>query len=148
MHAMIVLLTAAAAAPVAAQAQAPAPVDPSVEVMQVIGDPATADRLTRTFQAMSKALLNLPVGEIAAAAEGRAPGASDRRVTVGDLGRREDPNFDRNAAERMAAARPMVEQSLKALGQALPAVMGSLKQAGEALERAAANMPDPTYPKR
>jgi hypothetical protein len=42
----------------------------------------------------------------------------------------------------------MMEQSLKALSGALPAMMQGLQQAGQALERATANMPDPTYPKR
>ena len=35
-----------------------------------------------------------------------------------------------------------------ALNQALPAMMQGLNQAQQALERAVANMPDPTYPRR
>jgi hypothetical protein len=42
----------------------------------------------------------------------------------------------------------MIRQSMAAMSQALPAMMHGLQQAGKALERAAANMPDPTYPKR
>jgi hypothetical protein len=37
---------------------------------------------------------------------------------------------------------------MKALSDALPAMMQGLAQAQKALERAAANMPDPNYPKR
>jgi hypothetical protein len=48
----------------------------------------------------------------------------------------------------MAEARPMIQQSMKALADALPSMMQGLAQAQQSLERAAANMPDPTYPKR
>jgi hypothetical protein len=67
---------------------------------------------------------------------------------VRDLGRRDDPNFDRKFQEQIAATTPMIQQSMKALADALPAMMQGLQQAGRAIERARANMPDPTYPKR
>lgn len=143
---MIILPLAAAAVP--ASGATPAAPDPSAEITQRINDPATADHLARVMQSLSKAFLALPVGEIEAAAEGRAPTAAEKRLTVRDVERRADPNFDRNFAARMAQTRPMMEQSLKAIGQALPAITQSLKQAGDAIERAAANMPDPTYPRR
>ena len=76
------------------------------------------------------------------------PTAADRRMTVRDAGRRDDPAFDAKFAAQMARTRPIVEQSLKTLGTTLPAVVHGLREAGEAVERAAANMPDPTYPKR
>jgi hypothetical protein len=37
---------------------------------------------------------------------------------------------------------------MKALSDSLPSMMSGLKQVQESLERAMANMPDPTYPKR
>jgi hypothetical protein len=37
---------------------------------------------------------------------------------------------------------------VRVLNQALPAMMQSLTEAQKAMERAVANMPDPTYPKR
>ena len=42
----------------------------------------------------------------------------------------------------------MVRQSIKAINGALPAMMQGLDQAQQAIERALANMPDPTYPQR
>jgi len=135
-------------APVAAQPAAPVKPDPSAEIVRHIADPATADRLAATLQALGQAFLNLPVGEIQAALEGRPATRSDKRVTVRDLGRRDDPQFDRKISQQLANARPIMQQSVKAIGEALPAITQSLKQAGEAIERAAANMPDPTYPRR
>lgn len=140
------------AAPAAAQTAAPAPriaaPDPSAEMARRIADPATADKLARAMQALGKALLDLPVGEVRAAMEGRPATPADKRLTVRDMGRRDDPQFDSKFSQQLANAGPMMQHSLKVLGSALPAMTQSLKQAGDAIERAAANMPDPTYPKR
>jgi len=109
-----------------------------------LSDPAMVDRLAGTMQAMSRAFLDLPVGEIEAAVEGRPPTPADRNRTL----RSEDPNLDREVQTQIARARPMIRQSMKAISDALPAVMKSLHEARESIERAAANMPDPNYPKR
>ena len=146
MRSSLFLIALAAAAPAAAQTAPPPGALP--ELPPELTDPATADRLADVMQALGQAFLALPVGPIEAAVEGRAATPADQRRTIRDLARRDDPNFDRKIAERMAQTRPMVQQSIKAIQQALPAVMQSFKQAGEAIERAAANMPDPTYPKR
>ena len=121
-------------------------VPPNVE--RALNDPATADKLVNVMQALSQAFLNLPVGEVQAAVEGRPPTAAERHMTVRDYGRRDDPNFDRNFQQHMAQARPMIHQGMKAMADALPAMMNGLNDASHAIERAAANMPDPTYPKR
>jgi hypothetical protein len=131
-----------------ALAQQPAAPQPAIEAQRVLGDPAMADRLANMMQSLSRAVLDLPVGEVQAAVEGRKPTAADRKLTVRELGRRDDPNFERNLQRRMADAKPMIEASQKALAEALPAMIKSMEEAGKALERAAANMPDPTYPRR
>ena len=100
------------------------------------------------MQTMSDALLNLRVGELKAAVEDRKASASEKRLTVRDLSRRDDPNFDRDFQQRIADAKPMIHQSMKALNDALPSMMQGLEQAQQSIERAIANMPDPTYPKR
>jgi hypothetical protein len=125
----------------------PAP-QPAPKVPPQLLDPRMADRLADTMQSLSKALLNLPVGEVQAAVEGREPTAADKKLTVRDLGRRDDPNFDKNFRQQIAQARPAIEKSMKAMSAALPAIEKALDDAGRALDRAAANMPDPTYPQR
>ena len=141
---LILLPLLACASPALAQ-QAP---EPALEAQRVLGDPAMADRLADMMEGVSKAVLDLPLGEVQAAVEGRKPTAADRKLTVRELGRREDPNFERDLQRQIADARPMIQASQKALADALPAVMKSLDEAGKALERAVANMPDPTYPRR
>ena len=43
---------------------------------------------------------------------------------------------------------PKIQQSIAAINRAIPAMMQALDQAQQAIERAVANMPDPTYPRR
>ncbi len=132
-------------------AAAPAIGQTPAEPMQVppqLTDPASAEKLANAMQALSKAFLDLRVGELQAAVEGRDPTLDEKRLTVGDLARRGDPNFERRFQQQMAEARPKIEQSMKAIADALPSMMQGLEQAQKSLERAVANMPQPGYPKR
>ena len=135
------------AAPAIAQSAAP-PHGEIAQVERVLADPATADRLTNVVQALSNAVLDLRIGQLQAAVEGRPVTPADRNVTVRDIARRDDPNFDRDLHQKVAQAGPMVRQSMQAMSQSLPEMMQGLKHARKALERAAANMPDPNYPVR
>jgi hypothetical protein len=119
-----------------------------IKVPHELSDPATADKLARTMQGMTKALLDLRVGEVQAAAEGRKPTPAERKLTVGDLARRDDPNFDRNVRRQISEAGPRIAQGMNAVSTALPAIMKAIDDASRAIDRAAANMPDPSYPRR
>lgn len=132
------------AAPVAAQ---PAPQPEQIQIPRELTDPAMADKLGDMLQALSKAFLELPVGEVQAVVEGRQPTAAEKRLTVRDMGRRDDPNFDRNFERKMAQSKPMIEQSMRAFSQALPAMTNALSQMARQMERATANMPQPDYPR-
>jgi hypothetical protein len=111
-------------------------------------DPATAQRLANTMQALSNALLNVRLGGVKAALEGREATPQEKNLTVRDMARRKDPNFDRDLQRQVAQAGPTMQRSMKALNQALPSVMQGLADAQQSIERAVANMPDPTYPRR
>ncbi|MEO7364827.1 MAG: hypothetical protein ABIW03_00740 [Sphingomicrobium sp.] len=135
------------ASPALAQVR-PAPPPETITVPPELTDPATADRIGGMMQSLSKALLNLPVGEIEAAAQGRPVTQADRRETVRDLGRKQDPNFERNLDRDLAASRGAMQSGMKAFSTALPAVLKSLAEAGRAIEQATANLPSPVYPRR
>jgi hypothetical protein len=122
--------------------------EPAPRLPPELTDPATAQRLTDAMQSLSTALLNLRVGEVAAALEGRPALPEELNLTVGDLARRDDPDFDRRIHERIASVGPTMQQSIKAMSKALPEITRNLKDARKSLERAIANMPDPNYPKR
>lgn len=146
----LIVPLALVASPALAQAK-PAPATAAPETITIpreLTDPAMADRLARMMQAMSKAFLEMPVGEIEAAAEGRPATRADRRRTVRQIGRAEDPNFERDLQRQIANSKPMIEASMKALAAALPAMMKGLSEAGRELEKATANLPSPNYPKQ
>ena len=144
---LLILPLALMASPALAQNKPAAPPE-TMAVPPQLTDPAMAEQLGGMMQAMSKAILNLPVGEIQAAAEGRPVTRADRGRTLGDLSRRDDPNFERNLDRDLAMSRATVQASMKAVATALPAVMKSLNDAGRAIEQATANLPSPNYPKR
>lgn len=133
-----------AAAPTPAQTTAAE----TTAVPPELTDPRMAERLGAMMQALSKAFLNLPVGELEAAAEGRPATAADKKRTVREVGRSEDPDFERDLDQTLAASRAGMQASMKALAAALPAMMKGLAEASRELEKATANMPSPNYPKR
>jgi len=143
---LILLPFLVTASPALAQT-APAPPE-TAQIERALNDPAMADRLTNAMRLMSRAFLDLPAGEVQAALEGRRATPAEKRMTVRDMARRDDPNFDRNFQRQIAQTGPVIRQGMRAMSEALPAMMQGLSQAQHALERAAANMPDPTYPKR
>jgi hypothetical protein len=126
----------------------PAIAQPAPQLPARLTDPATAQRLTSAMQALSQTFLNLKVGEVKAALEGREASPRERNMTVGDLARRDDPDFDRHFHQQMANVGPVVQQSMRTLNRTLPAMMKGLAEAEQSLDRAIANLPDPTYPKR
>ena len=136
------------AAPALAQPLPPPPPPPLLQLPPELTDPATADRLTDAMQSLSQALLDMRVGNIKAAVEGRRASPAERRMTVGDLARRDDPAFERHLHQQIAAARPKLQQGIRAMNQALPELTEDLQRAQIAVERALSNMPDPNYPRR
>jgi uncharacterized protein YukE len=136
----LIPLLALAAPAIAAQ--------PQPQLPPQLTDPATIQRMTNAMQALSNALLNVNVGGVEAAIEGRDASPWERNMTVRDMARREDPNFDRKLDQRIAQVGPTMQRNMNAVNQALPEVMQSLHEAKKSIERAVANMPDPTYPQR
>jgi len=137
---LIVLPFALCASPAFAQA---APRLPSE-----LTDPETVHQLAGTLESLTHALMSVRIGEARAALEGRSATPRERNETIGDLARRDNPNFDRDMHRQIATIEPQVHRGVQAMNRALPAVMQSLEDAQRAVDRALANMPDPTYPRR
>ena len=117
------------------------------ELEQALRDPATADRINRSMKALTDTLLDLNVGELQAAVEGRDPTPADRALTVRELERRGggDPEAIRR---QIREAGPAIAKGMNALASALPAMTGAMEELEKAIDKIAANVPDPTYPKR
>ena len=111
-----------------------------------ISDPAMADKLGKMLGPLTRALMDMPVGELEAVAEGRQPTAADKARKVRDaVG---GPEAERRLTQQIEAAGPRLKAMQQALVASLPSIMKSLEGVEQELERATANIPDPTYPKR
>ena len=98
--------------------------------------------------AVTRAFLNLPVGEIQAAIEGRPANDADRRRTVRDLAGRNDPYLDRRIEQQAANSGAAIQAGARAMAAALPSILGAIQGAADEIDRATANLPDPNYPRR
>jgi len=146
MKAILLFVPVLLAAAPAVAAPAPAnPANPDVsEITRVLNDPRVADQMTSIARAMSKAVLDIPIGEIQAAVEGRPVTPADKRRTVRTETRISEREFDRQIAQ----AEPAIRNGMKAMSVAIPTMMQAMTTMAQEMERAMANMPDPTYPKR
>ena len=142
-NALALIPLAILATPAIAQPAPPLP-PRTLQVPPQLTDPRTLDKVTNAMQALSQALMDMPVGNIEAALEGRPATPADRNRRIRDI----EPRLDRDVHAQIAQARPMLRQSAKALADSLPQVMQGIQQVQQSFERAAANMPDPNYPKR
>jgi hypothetical protein len=141
---LIILPLLLSASPALAQEAPP----PAFQLPRELSDPEAQMRLAGKLQAMANALLNVRVGELGAAVEGREATPAERNVTVGDMVRRKDPNFDRDVAHEVATVGPKIQRSIQALSRTLPRVMRDVEDAQKSIDRAVSNLPDPTYPQR
>jgi hypothetical protein len=143
MRVALLALPLAALVTPAVAAAAPAPQE-TAQIQRELTDPKWADRLTDAMLAMSKAFMNMPVGEVEAAVQGRQPTAEDKRRTV----QSETGMSEQQLRRKIEDSRPAMEAGMKAMAAALPAIMKGFSDAQRELEKASANVPRPDYPKR
>ena len=143
---MRLLLIALPLTLIAAPAMAQQPNAP--QLPRELTDPAMADKLGRMAGALSRALLDLNVGEVEAAVEGRPVTQADRRRTVRDMAAGGDPNIERTIERQAATSGAAIQAGVRAMAAALPAILQSVDRAAAEIDRATANLPQPGYPRR
>ena len=118
------------------------------ELTAKLADPKTAAMISAITVAMTDAMMDMKVGPIIAAAEGRKPSRAEKKLSVGDMARREDPR----AEDKIRAAAAQTGQSVQVAGAAmavmLPKLIETFEELGEEMEEAMANLPRPDYPAR
>ena len=119
---------------------------PAPQLPPQLTDPAMADKLGRVAGVLTRSLMDLPVGEVEAAIQGRPATPADRARRVRD--EVNDPYLEQRVAADAARSTRTMQRATKALVASLPAIMGALGQAQDELERAVAIIPDPNYPRR
>lgn len=143
------LIASLAVAPAVAAPKPAPPAKPApIAIPAELSDPALADKLGRMTGVLAKSLMDLPVGELEAAMENRPATPADKARRVRDVAARGDPNVERRIAAETAMSGRAMQAMTKALVASLPAILASLGNVQAELEKATANLPDPTYPKR
>ena len=140
MRLLLIPAALAVAAPAAAAERAAPTLPPELT------DPKTAEALGRMTAALARAMMELPVGELEAAIENRPATPADRARRVRDVAG--DPGLEQRVGAQGEAAGRTMQAASQALVAALPALVKALDGVEAELERAVANLPDPTYPKR
>lgn len=132
-------------APPFPQTNAPPPYGAPSAIPPQMLDPALPAQLGRMAGALTHSFMNLPVGELQAAIEGRPVTPADRRHTVGsEVG----PYASRDIQRDVASSAGAMQNSARAMQRAMPAVQQALAQAVAAIAQATANLPSPAYPRR
>ncbi len=143
---LALIATALTAAPAQAeQSPAPSTPAPAPAIPPELTDPKTLDHVTSTIGALSKAFMNIPVGEVEAAIEQRPVRPEDRTKTVRDLA---GPDAERELQQDVAQNREAMKAGMTAMARSLPALTKAMEGLEEELARAAANIPRPDYPRR
>ena len=145
------LIALTAIALIAAPAAAAPGEEDEYQIPPQLTDPAMAETLGKMLASMTKAMMDMPVGGMQAAIEGREPTADEKRRTVRDMAGR-DPEFERKIETQVAQAVPRMQAGMKAMAASMPGMMKALEKAAKDMEasidRGAANLPQPGYPKR
>lgn len=143
-------LLASVASPAVAQ-MAPPPAEPPrysdpayAQLPPEIAKGGAIDQIGNMVGAVTKALLNLPVGEIEAAVENRPVTRQDRQRTVRSV----TGTDERDVSAGIERSKGAVVAGGQAMARTLPVIRDALNRAGEEIERAAANVPQPGYPRR
>ena len=131
----------------ASPAAAQAPAQP-IQIPPELTDPATMARVGDMVGALSRAMMNMPIGEVEAAVQGRPVTPADRNRTIRDVAGRGDPNFEANLQRDIAASQVTMQAGMKAMAAAMPAISRAMNEVASEIERATANLPSPAYPRR
>jgi len=115
-------------------------VAPESEMLEKLSDPAFQDSMANMMAGFMTAMMDLPIGQFAAAMDKAIPenmkkqdGLSDidPDATIGDLARRDDPDFDRNIEGKMRKGTAMMGIMASEFGAMLP----QLRAMGEKMKR-------------
>jgi hypothetical protein len=145
MRSLLIVPLLSLATPALAQAYpmpAPTPLPPRMM------DPALPGQLGRMAGALTHAIMNLPVGELEAAIEGRPAFPADRRKTVGSEVGRDNPYVEQDIQRDVTSTTSAVQSSARAIQRAMPAIQQAVGEAAATIERETANLPSPYYPRR
>ncbi len=116
---------------------------PENEMVERLNDPAFQNDMATMMAGVMTAMMDLPIGQFAGVLDQTIPpemrrdddlATIDPDTTLGDLARRDDPDFDRNAEEKMRQGTAMMgamAAQFAALVPQLQTMIGTIKRRTE-----------------
>ncbi len=113
---------------------------PDSEMVERLNDPVFQDDMVSMMSGFMMAMMDLPIGQFAHAMDKAMPenmrrddgfSTIDPDATLGDLARRDDPDFDRNTAQKMRQGTAIMGIIASEFGALLP----QLQAIGDRMKR-------------
>lgn len=143
----------AIAGPAAAQQQpipqAPRSVDPRDEaIVRSLPDQREIEAMGDRAAGVVDAIMDVPVGPLREAIEGRPLSRRERNETLGDAARKDDPYFSERMRDQIAVASVAVGVLAEQMVVMTPVLRQTLEDASRRIEDAARGMPPRDYDRR
>jgi len=151
--------TLAIAGPAAAQQQqvpnaqtgvvpAPLPDPRDEELRRSLPDPRELKELGETATRAVDALMNVPIGPLREAVEGRKLSPKERQETLGDHARKDDPYIRERMRDQMGVATVTLGVLAEQMAVMTPVLRRTLEEAQRRVEEAARGTPPRNYDRR
>jgi hypothetical protein len=143
------VLTVAAPAfaqqPASSAAAATAPLDPrDEELRRNLPDPAELKAMGEVAARAMEAMMDVPIGPLREAVEGRKLSRRERQETLGDVARRDDPEFKERMRDQMGVASVAMAALMEQMVTIAPVLRNTLEDVARRTEEAARQIPQRT----
>ena len=150
--------TLAIAGPAAAQQQPQVPAAPAIpvapadprddELRRNLPDPRELEAMGDNATRVLDALMNVPIGPLREAVEGRKLSRKEREETLGDQARKDDPHFRERMRDQMGMATVTLGVLADQMAVMAPVLRRTLEEAQRRVEDAARTAPPRDYDRK
>ncbi|HEX8214501.1 MAG TPA: hypothetical protein VF582_03405 [Allosphingosinicella sp.] len=126
------------------QAARPGPkLDPrDEELRRNLPDPAEMKAMGEVAARAMEAMMEVPIGPLREAVEGRKLSRRERQETIGDVARRDDPNFKERMRDQMGVASVAMAALMEQMVTIGPVLRSTLEDVARRTEEAARQVPE------
>lgn len=142
MRNVLIAAAALAGAPAwAAQPAAPGPNPRDEEMRQALPDPAEMKAMGEVAARAMDAMMDVPIGPLREAVEGRKLSPRERAETIGDQARREDPYFRERMRDQIGLATVAMGTLAEQMATIAPVLRRTLEEVEQRFEEAMRTAP-------
>ena len=124
-----------------APAAAPLPDPRDEEMRRNLPDPAEVKAMGETAARAMEAMMDVPIGPLREAVEGRKLSRKERAETLGDVARRDDPEFKERMRDQMGVASVAMAALMEQMVTIAPVLRNTLEDVARRTEEAARQVP-------